>query len=120
RPVPVCHPGIGTSTNIKNVGPPYSNPPDHLYMDLFTMPVVEPYPISEPFSTAGKINLNYQIMPFGDYITRDTALRSLLRSEQLTLIPVDAKKAAHSETGYSDDGSSYRHEIDENTTLAFI
>jgi uncharacterized protein (TIGR02600 family) len=47
------------------------------------MPVVEPYAISEPFSTAGKVNMNYQIVPF-TYITRNTALRSVLASEQVT------------------------------------
>ena len=31
--------------------------PDHLYMDLFWMPVIEPYTISMPFATRGKINL---------------------------------------------------------------
>jgi uncharacterized protein (TIGR02600 family) len=53
--------------------------PDFLYMDFFNMPIVEPYAISEPFSTAGKVNLNYQIAPF-TYIQRDTALRGVLRS----------------------------------------
>jgi hypothetical protein len=38
-----------------------SAPRDHLLLDLFWMPVAEPYAISEPFSTAGKVNLNYQI-----------------------------------------------------------
>ncbi len=37
-------------------------------MDLFNMPTVEPYAISEPFSTAGKVNMNYQILPY-TYIT---------------------------------------------------
>jgi uncharacterized protein (TIGR02600 family) len=55
-------------------------PPDHALMDLFWMPVGEPYAISEPFSTAGKINLNYQILPF-TYIARSTALRAALASE---------------------------------------
>jgi uncharacterized protein (TIGR02600 family) len=49
------------------------------------MPVVEPYPISEPFATAGKVNLNYQIAPF-TYITRKTALRSVLQSVKITAI----------------------------------
>jgi uncharacterized protein (TIGR02600 family) len=61
-------------------------PKDHLIMDLFWMPVVEPYAISEPFSTAGKINMNYQMMPF-TYIERTTALRALLRSERVSAIP---------------------------------
>ena len=68
------HPGYSTTI------------PDHLWTDLFWMPVVEPYAISEPFSTAGKINMNYQIMPF-DYIRRATGLAALLRSEKIMAIP---------------------------------
>jgi hypothetical protein len=57
-------------------------PPDHVLLDLFWMPVAEPYAISEPYSTAGKINLNYQILPF-TYIKRATALRAALASEMV-------------------------------------
>lgn len=32
-----------------------NTPRDHLIMDLFWMPIAEPYAISEPFSTAGKL-----------------------------------------------------------------
>ena len=56
-------------------------------LDWFHMPVVEPYAISEPFSTAGKINLNARIMPFGDYVRRETALHALLRSSRVTAVP---------------------------------
>jgi uncharacterized protein (TIGR02600 family) len=63
------------------------DPPDHLWLDFFWMPVVEPYAISEPFSTAGKINMNYAIEPFS-YIRRATGLVSLLRAEQLLAIPL--------------------------------
>lgn len=52
--------------------------PDHAILDLFWMPVVEPYAISEPFSTAGKVNLNETIVPFS-YVTRQTALYAALR-----------------------------------------
>ena len=62
------------------------NPPDSLYLDFFHMPVVEPYAISEPFSTAGKVNMNYRIAPFS-YIKRDTALRGVLKSVMLTAVP---------------------------------
>jgi len=58
------------------------SPPDHLLLDLFWMPVVEPYPISEPFATGGKINLNYQIAPF-NYITRKTGLYAVLQSAKM-------------------------------------
>ncbi len=57
--------------------------PDHVLLDLFWMPVAEPYPISEDFSTAGKINLNYRIMPF-DYIKRRTGLEAVMKSTWTT------------------------------------
>ncbi|MFN6095296.1 MAG: Verru_Chthon cassette protein A, partial [Verrucomicrobiota bacterium] len=65
--------------------PGATNPPDHLWTDLFWMPVVEPYAISEPFSTAGKINMNYAIAPF-NYITRKTGMAALLRAERIPAI----------------------------------
>ncbi len=66
--------------------PGASSPPDHLVLDLFAMPTVEPYPISEPFSTDGKVNLNFQIAPF-TYIKRDTALRAVLHATRLFAVP---------------------------------
>ena len=59
--------------------------PDYVFLDLFWMPVAEPYPISEQFSTAGKINLNYKIMPF-PYINRSTGLHALLKSTWMTAL----------------------------------
>lgn len=64
------------------------SPEDHLFLDLFWMPVAEPYAISEPFSTNGKVNLNYQIQPF-TYIKRNTALRSVLASEKIAMVEKD-------------------------------
>ena len=61
-------------------------PQDHLLLDLFTMPVVEPYAISEPFSTAGRINMNCQIMPFGTSIVRETGLLSAFESTWIMAI----------------------------------
>lgn len=69
-----------------------SGPKDHLLLDLFWMPVVEPYAISEPFSTAGKVNMNYQIVPF-TYINRSTALQAVLGSELLPRVPKAAAAA---------------------------
>lgn len=63
-------------------------PPDHLIADLFWMPVVSPYPISQPFSTAGKINLNYQIQPF-TYIERSTGIYALMKATKMMAIPKD-------------------------------
>jgi uncharacterized protein (TIGR02600 family) len=66
--------------------PGLSTPPDYLLLDLFNMPVVEPYAISEPLSTAGRVNMNYQILPF-TYIKRSTALQAALHTERLVAIP---------------------------------
>lgn len=60
-------------------------PRDHLLLDLFTMPFVEPYLISEPLSTAGRVNLNYHIAPF-PYIKRSTALRAAMASLRVTAV----------------------------------
>ena len=72
RPDPGGHPGA-------------KDPADHLLLDLFWMPIVEPYAISEPFSTAGKVNMNYQIIPF-TYIERSTAVRAVLKGTQIGAI----------------------------------
>lgn len=66
--------------------PGNASPKDHLLADLFWMPVVEPYAISQPFSTAGKINLNYQILPF-TYIKRQTGLNAVMKSTKFLAIP---------------------------------
>jgi uncharacterized protein (TIGR02600 family) len=63
--------------------------PDHLLLDFFMMPVVEPYPISDPFSTAGKVNMNYRIAPFVQ-ITRDAALRGVLKPVLITAVDESA------------------------------
>jgi uncharacterized protein (TIGR02600 family) len=76
RPEDLDHPGRAT-------------PPDHLLADLFWMPVVEPYAISQPFATAGKINMNYQIQPF-TYIRRDTGVRAVMKATKFLAIPVSA------------------------------
>ncbi len=85
RPAPTNHPGLAA-------------PKDHLLLDFFHMPVVEPYAISEPLSTAGRINMNYQIQPF-TYINRDTGIRAVLKSERTLAVP--ASVAA----GYKDNSN---------------
>lgn len=61
-------------------------PPDHVLLDFFWMPVVEPYAISEPLSTAGKVNLNYSMLPF-PYIKRATGVAAVMKSEQMLVVP---------------------------------
>jgi uncharacterized protein (TIGR02600 family) len=64
----------------------FAEPKDHYLLDLFTMPIVEPYAISEPYSTAGRINMNYRIAPF-TYIRRATGLHGVIKPIRLTAIP---------------------------------
>jgi uncharacterized protein (TIGR02600 family) len=82
--------------------PGNTGPKDHLIADLFWMPVVEPYAISQPFATSGKLNLNYQIMPF-TYITRSTGMHAVMRATRFAALaasdcdkykPLDKSSAA--------------------------
>ena len=61
-------------------------PRDHYLLDLFYMPVVEPYAISEPLSVAGRINVNYQMVPF-THIRRATGLHAVLKGELMNAVP---------------------------------
>lgn len=118
------HPGAQTS----------AAPADHLLLDLFNLPVVEPYAISESFSSAGKVNLNYVIAPFGyakgdagkrtgnnmdrSYLRRDTALRGVLKAVKIMAIPTTIAEAGHEEAPA--DGAKngqYRFDIDAEKTL---
>lgn len=86
---------------------------DYRISDLFWMPAVEPYAISETLSTAGKINLNYMIMPF-TYIRRATGMVAALRSEKMLVVPTADSTKYKLSTSSSID---YRKPIDINETL---
>jgi uncharacterized protein (TIGR02600 family) len=74
--------------------------PDHALLEFFNMPVIEPYPISDPLSTAGKVNLNSQIMPF-THITRTTALRGILKSiRPVGMVGMDARPSSYDDNIY--------------------
>ncbi len=98
-------------------------PADHYLLDLFTMPVVEPFAISEPLSTMGKVNLNYRIAPFGyvtvgnkPYIERKTALFGLFKPVMLLLVPKNASWAGHAEDPRG-VGEKYRYNVDRAKTV---
>lgn len=89
------------------------NSEDYRISDLFWMPAVEPYAISETLSTAGKINLNYRIVPF-TYIRRATGMVAALRSEKMLVVPTaDSIKYKTSVSG----GTDYRKPINIDETL---
>ena len=109
---PADHPGIGTRG---------SKPADYLLLDLFHMPIVEPYAISEPGSTAGKVNLNFAIAPFGymkvgsaPYVRRDTALRGVLKPVKMMAVAANMGDGGHAES--LPDVTS-RYDIDADLTL---
>jgi uncharacterized protein (TIGR02600 family) len=90
-------------------------PPDHTLLDWFWMPVVQPYPISEPFSTAGKINMNYRIVPFTN-ITRATGLHAVLKSEEMLAIPT-LWGVQYKDYTKSTSNPNWRHYLDATKTL---
>jgi hypothetical protein len=97
--------------------PGFGSLPDYLFLDLFWMPVAEPYPISEEFSTAGKINLNYRMMPFG-YIDRKTVMHALLKSTWLTALDNSlARDYKSHDKAKGLANSQTRYEIDPAETL---
>ena len=114
------HPGAGGG----------NRPPEHLVLDLFHVPIVEPYAISEPFSTAGKVNLNHIIAPFGyattgqgkkPYIRRDTALRGVLKSTFVAAIPLSIPEGGHTENPHSiPTSTNTRFPIDLDRTLEAV
>lgn len=86
--------------------PGQATPPDHYLLDLFWMPVVEPYAISEPLSTAGKVNMNYQMLPF-THIRRATALHAVMKGEIFAALPnVDHEAARSTRQGFGQFGQS--------------
>ena len=86
RPHVVIPSGVTGGAPTAAIHPGEETPPDHYLLDLFWMPVVEPYAISESLSTAGKINMNYQMLPF-THIRRATALHALMKGEVFAALP---------------------------------
>jgi len=89
HPYARAHGTLGQPVTAGAGHPGDNNPRDHYLLDLFFMPVVEPYAISEPLSVAGRLNLNYQIIPFTN-ITRATGMHALMKGEFMTTIPTNA------------------------------
>jgi uncharacterized protein (TIGR02600 family) len=96
--------------------PGFATPPDHLVLDNFWMPVVEPYALSTPMTTAGKINLNDQIAPF-TWLHRNTALHALLHDLRIPAIPINMANP-YKTTGPAI--ASIWQPVDEDATIAQI
>lgn len=113
---PALASGTGAATSSATFHPGATSPPDHYLLDLFWMPVVEPYAISESFSTAGKINLNYQMLPF-THIRRATAVHAAMKGEIMSVIPNgDYDQSKSVRNGWGTNGSTppiFRSETDK-------
>ncbi|MGE9268571.1 MAG: Verru_Chthon cassette protein A [Verrucomicrobiales bacterium] len=101
------HPGERTGGN---------KTPDHLLLDFFWMPVIEPYPISEPFSTAGKINVNYQIVPF-TWLKRATGMHAALKALEPSAIP-NKYARAYKLWDHSTSPSNWMPDTQNNDTVS--
>ncbi len=88
----------------------FTNNPDYLMMDFFWMPVVEPYAISTTLSTDGKINLNYQIVPF-NYIERSTGLYAALTHEKVISVPTADYSAVYKASNSAFSSHNYRRSV---------
>ena len=99
-----------------DVHPGFGSPGDHLLLDLFWMPVVEPWAVSDPLSTAGKVNLNQQMLPFVN-ITRDAALRGVLKNVKIPAIPFAEAYRYKSDWPAN---KNYRYDVDQDKTVAEI
>jgi uncharacterized protein (TIGR02600 family) len=77
------HPGFGA--------PDFKIAPDHLWLEFFWTPVVEPQFLSPAFSTQGKVNLNCQMIPF-TWIERTTALHAAFKGVRIPAIHHSARE----------------------------
>ena len=87
--------------------------PDHLWLDQFWMPVSAPFHVGEPFTTHGKVNLNYQMFPFIK-IHRATAIHAVLKAERILAIPTHAGRQFKSGNVWN---KGWSHAIDAAETL---
>ncbi|MEM7013654.1 MAG: Verru/Chthon cassette protein A, partial [Verrucomicrobiota bacterium] len=79
--------------------PGTEDPKDHYFLDFFWMPVVEPWSISSPLSTAGKVNINYDIQPF-KHIHRSSGVRAVFASEEMLTVPAASASEYTAGSGY--------------------
>lgn len=98
----------------------FMSPPDHMWLEFFWMPVTEPWLMSPGCSTAGKVNLNTQIMPYS-YIQRTTAMHAALRGVRITAIPAAAAASSAGDAFYKNPArvtsQEFRYPVNAKATL---
>lgn len=99
----------------------FASPPDHLWMEFFWLPVTQPWALSRGLATAGKVNMNFQMMPY-TWIHRATAMHGAMKGVRVTAISTAAMMAGgESAKGQEDGGplgATFRYEINADKTLA--
>lgn len=117
------HPGFGrpgSGGSGANGLPPFTeSAPDHIFLDHFIMPVTEPYAITTPGATDGKINLNFQIAPFA-HIERTTALHALFRAMKIPALRNESAPSYKRQSSFTEvpGNPSWRHDLDIEAIIA--
>lgn len=97
----------------------FAMPRDHLWLEFFRMPVIEPAGLGDSVSTEGKVNMNYQILPY-KWIKRATAMHGALHGVRMTAIPSAAVKVGASDH-YKDPANAsnleFRYAVNAPATL---
>ncbi len=100
--------------------PGFDHPADYLWLDFFWTPVVEPAFLSPAFSTQGKINMNFQMIPF-TWIERTTALHAAFKGVRIPAIPHNARELYKAPfdpaAGPPPDCPEFLYEVDTYRTL---
>lgn len=98
----------------------FASPPDYLWLEYFWNPVVSPRPLSADFATEGKVNLNFQILPW-IWLRRSTALHGALEGIRMTAIPTRSMTGENGSAKGTPDGSpvsrQFRYAVDAARTL---
>ena len=101
--------------------PGFGSPTDPLWLDFFWTPVVEPAFLSPAFSTQGKINMNFQMIPF-TWIERSTALHAVFKGVRIPAIPSSARELYKAPvdpvTGTTSPVPEFLYEVNVPQTLA--
>lgn len=101
--------------------PGFGSPMDHLWLDFFWSPVVEPAFLSPAFSTQGKVNMNFQMIPF-TWIERSTALHAVFKGVRIPAIPSSARELYKTPTdpaaGVATAVPEFLYEVNVPQTLA--
>lgn len=117
----------GTDANAKKDHFGFATPRDHLWLEFFRMPAIEPAGFADNVSTEGKVNMNYQLMPF-TWIKRATAMMGALHGVRITAIPTAAVTANSGPQHYKNPETTagtataasnlqFRYSVDADKTL---